>query len=615
MEADTNRSLAEIVSELQLQSLGSEIMLDTLQGFNPILNSSVAQSNVYDLSAFIDIMSTVIFNIDDGIRDLIGVIRGDRLQVEENRRELIDTLRSLSFGPLPPPRGGRSSSEDNDDTSLASKFISFLGFGAAASSLLRGIQTIGKIFPILKSFNIDKILKVISEIPLIGKPFVSKIEPLIKFISKFGKLVTKFGKFIPLLGEILLIVTGIIATVTGAIEGYKTGGILGAISGGLSGLLVDIVGSILDVCKDISSWIAKQLGFAKYAAFLDSFTFSSIIGDTVKFLVNVAAVVGSILGGLVQWFTAVATPLINDIVQGLSPLKEDFNWLISMTSKAFALIGNLFVSAGDALMIALKFLGLDKLATAWIIDPVKELFNRAGEWISDMFTSALDTVKGTFSDTSTLEDYYKKILRGSLPDPRDHTSIRDPFYHITRLIPKSVYDYAGMDITGDSPTAALAAAVKSNTDTKAAGDDLTTYRRSLMSDAEFAKLSREDKMAIGEDYKSLKNNQPLAGVNKDLKRGVYDYTRLTTVDTPKIDILNTNNIDPKDLKIISQDDIQPIPSGSGSTLSTVKTANSHPIIINNMGGNVTNTNSSQVNNNSSPFEPIMTGSSMGFASL
>jgi hypothetical protein len=72
---------------------------------------------------------------------------------------------------------------------------------------------------------------------------------------------------------------GIFDTVSGAIDGFKKEGVLGAIQGGITGLINGVFMSFFDLVKDGISWILSAIGFDDAAKFLDSFSFSDLFAS------------------------------------------------------------------------------------------------------------------------------------------------------------------------------------------------------------------------------------------------------------------------------------------------------------------------------------------------
>ena len=100
--------------------------------------------------------------------------------------------------------------------------------------------------------------------------FIGKISGL----SQFLKLGLGFAKAIPIIGQIIMVVQGLFGFITGAIEGYKTGGIIGAITGALTGLYDALIGQFLNLIFDIIGFIFKKLGLEGLGNFFSNLDFS-----------------------------------------------------------------------------------------------------------------------------------------------------------------------------------------------------------------------------------------------------------------------------------------------------------------------------------------------------
>jgi hypothetical protein len=582
--AVAERSLAEINEELHVQTGGLGLINDNLDSIE-MLSDAMRSSSLLE---YFDDTPTVLGKIADTISEFaenfsnyFGFLTDNSLQEEENRRELIELMRRQNergdADPVPPPL------PPPEARGFFSKLLSFLGLGTFATGLI-GILTsfsrLNKIIAVIKGFELVKLVNFLEKIPLIGKPLVAKLSPLIRFIETSGKYIGKLGifaktgsKFLPIIGQVILVITGIIDAVKGALDGYKTGGVAGAIKGAITGFFVGLVGSVLDLLKDLASWTAKQLGLDGVSEWLDSFSFSAIVKDTVDFVIALVETIGGVVAGIGQWVAYVAAPLVDK----LKIFASDF---MAVTGEVLSYVGNIFGTVKDILWAGLKVLGVDKVVEDNLVTPIGQLFDWIGVFFMDMFTAAKESIKTAFSGVDTLKDFYATILKGILPDPRDYTDKASPMYYVSRAIPKSVYDYAGIDLVGESPQQSLEKAAMNSISAGNRGGDLTSYRRTLMSDSDYAALPREEKMKIADQFK----NRSLSDELKEIEK------------VPKL---------------------QPMPSNAGNTLATAGAGvgSTQPVIINNMGGNVTNTNTSQVNNNSSPFEPIFAGSSMGFASF
>ena len=135
------------------------------------------------------------------------------------------------------------------------------------------------------------ILGVINGIKRFGRR-VSRIFRTIKsglssmkgFMKGFGAIQTFARTVGTVLGKIFLPVTVLMTlfdTVKGAVKGYEDDGWLGALEGGLSGLLTSIIGMPLDLLKSAVAWMLGMFGFDKSADALKSFSFSQLITDGI----------------------------------------------------------------------------------------------------------------------------------------------------------------------------------------------------------------------------------------------------------------------------------------------------------------------------------------------
>jgi len=135
------------------------------------------------------------------------------------------------------------------------------------------------------------ILGVINGIKRFGRR-VSRIFRTIKsglssmkgFMKGFGAIQTFARTVGTVLGKIFLPVTVLMTlfdTVKGAVKGYEDDGWLGALEGGLSGLLTSIIGMPLDLLKSAVAWMLGMFGFDESADALKSFSFSQLITDGI----------------------------------------------------------------------------------------------------------------------------------------------------------------------------------------------------------------------------------------------------------------------------------------------------------------------------------------------
>ena len=170
--------------------------------------------------------------------------------------------------------------------------------------------------------------------------------------SYFNDFAKVFGAVSRLVSKIFLplgIIMGIFDTVTGAIEGYKKEGILGAIQGGITGLINGVFMSFFDLIKSGISWILGAIGFDKAEKFLDSFTFSDLFSSLMDKIFHPITTLKEAfdkldLNALVFEPMSKAWSFLNESLGGI-PQKIFDNiklYIIDPLSNAFAPVVNMF---------------------------------------------------------------------------------------------------------------------------------------------------------------------------------------------------------------------------------------------------------------------------------
>ena len=175
---------------------------------------------------------------------------------------------------------------------------------------LRGIGRIGlKVGGKVKGGIIASVMKVVDTVFDAVRGFFRMFGRLFGFFRKVGgvftkffKIGAKFGKILGPIGIIISIVDGVIQSVKGAFAGYKDGGFLGALKGGLAGLFKSIVGDIVNLGSKLIGWILGALGFEKLAEAFKTF-------DIMKYFDPALQIVTSIL----QWFPDILTTLWSSV--------------------------------------------------------------------------------------------------------------------------------------------------------------------------------------------------------------------------------------------------------------------------------------------------------------
>jgi hypothetical protein len=229
------------------------------------------------------------------------------------------------------------------------------------------------------------------------------------FLSKIFKIGKTLGRVLGKLALPITIIMALVESVIGAFEGYKEGGIMGAIKGGLKGLLNSLIGWIIDIPKDLISWILNAFGFEDASKWLDSWDFASLFDGLWDFYSNI-------------WEGILAAMSLTG------------DWLDSWS------FDGIFTSIKDF------FFGI------W--DGIIDWLNSVGEGIADMFGSATDF----------MTDFYRKILKAILPDRNKKRSFWDPVQLVATAIPDKVYDWANASSgSSTSPSSAAIGTTPSST--------------------------------------------------------------------------------------------------------------------------------------------------------
>lgn len=178
-----------------------------------------------------------------------------------------------------------------------------------------------------------------------GGGFITKIVEFFKNIgSKFG-FFFKLGMIIG--RKILFPIFAIYDTIVGALDGWEKDGVLGAIKGGISGLINSIFGSILDLLKDAASWLLNLMGFENASKALDSFSFQEVIKNAIGGIIDMFMTPIRVLqdlmkafSGEVDWgttFKSIMARLVAGVLAPFDGIARTFD--IDITQKVLDLLG------------------------------------------------------------------------------------------------------------------------------------------------------------------------------------------------------------------------------------------------------------------------------------
>lgn len=245
----------------------------------------------------------------------------------ENRQErLIQAIEGVS--------GAEGVDVEDDKLNLSNALLGLVGFVTAfisgfATEVKKQLSLVFR--PIIRAFKNSKLGKLVSNVfssirtffgnivaKFKGSKLGSFIDDIFKNISKspIGKLFTKIGdtfkklgKFVkPLfgsaddvagiagkfmrvgkvlgstLGKFFLPITVLLATidtVKGFIQGFREGGLVEGVKGALEGLFSSLVGTPLNLLKDLVGWVAGKLGFENVQERLAAFDFNELYSKFV----------------------------------------------------------------------------------------------------------------------------------------------------------------------------------------------------------------------------------------------------------------------------------------------------------------------------------------------
>ena len=215
------------------------------------------------------------------------------------------------------------------------------------------------------------------------KPVTDSIGKVMKVLRSITKGAFAFGR---ILGRVFLpisIIMGLFDFVSGAMDGFKKysekgffEGLVGGLLGGISGLLVGIVGMPLDLLKDMVSWLLEKMGFGEASEFLDSFSFSEMIGSLF-------------------------TSLTDTIMDGIGSIKDQFEQLSIMDFIGNMTLGLVKILKKIAMFpLAVAAGAIGALAGAFSINgSAAEGFMNAFNKVMTFGDSTIDGFKADFETT------------------------------------------------------------------------------------------------------------------------------------------------------------------------------------------------------------------------
>ena len=202
---------------------------------------------------------------------------------------------------------------------LVTKYFSFLG--KIGSGFVSAVGKVGQFFkPVVEFFKkIASFFAGITKFASAGGPFISAMAPVLSFAAKAGALLGKI--FLP-----FTILKGLFDFFSSASEEYQdSGSIINAITAGIGGAIGGFFGILLDLPKNIISWLFEAfLGEGNIiSTTLDSFSFTDVIKEIVDYglriLLSPITFVKNLLSNLFDSTLGIFSSFF-DIVKGIFTL-------------------------------------------------------------------------------------------------------------------------------------------------------------------------------------------------------------------------------------------------------------------------------------------------------
>lgn len=617
---ESPKLLSSIISELQDNNHVNELIFDSVES----LNTSLVGQNESKIEEPPDIFTQIldrITGIHKNIFKFLDIFAGNDLQDEENRRELLETLRGLGKKDkerLPSPVkddsgigiGGILGAALGIAGVLTGMLVGFFGqlsaiiigalknskVGKAISSFTtRLVNRITTLYSnILTSFKNTKTVKAITEFSKNLNTTISNFFTAIKngIVSKFTTGTNSIKGFLDKSDIFKTVVSKIKSFYTPFVELFKAiGEFLPKGKGMFSGIkgFITAIGSKISVVTSTFSGafrVGKMFGglLAKLA-----WPLTIIMGlwDTVTGAIagyKKDGVEGAIKGGL--------SGLLNGLVGGiLDMIKGGISWIA----------GALGFDKAEKLLDSFSFSSIIESFVGGLVDFAQSIFDllmAPFTTIPKMIGEAFDSISQ--KGISGVLEFPKIVLREALPDPEKHTSGWDPLYWTAKAIPDSIYEYAGMkkpameENVMTETASSVSNAMDSSNVAKETAKQLEKTKGydadndGVLSDSEFINQLRNEKTSGDLGDIKLDYSTPEAAIRSD-------------------ELLKQSNI----ITSVTTPSFERMPNNTGQTLNQ-SSANTlvAPIVVNNYGGNTTNNTTSRINNTQAIYDPIVTGSNL-----
>lgn len=613
-------NLTDIADTLKGIKENDEIIVNHLNDFAPSLSATSASSITAIASSIFSIISELSESLNSFLQDLAT----RRLQDEENRHELLEALRESNSRPGPSPssnddRRARPPSIDFSSRlmGLSALLGTIYGFTAEISNslsfipkrmkaIVNGIKGISKWLMKYADFGpmFADIKNAIKGIFIGLKDAYPALKAAMKWGSKLGRLLSGVAK---LFGWVIFVGWSAYLGIVEAMKKFKENDVIGGIMGFIKVFTTSFFTEMLDFFKDITSWIVNKFGFEKISKWLDSFSITDITKTGLTLVENMLSFIRD---SILDMFSAeklqaayerlgaggIGLSLIGSI---LDAVVGAIKWIITaiggVLDNYFGIDLSKIINYFDRLNFRDMLLNM--------ADVFSDFVSNSVEAITTFFTNFPNKMSDIFASVGNItKDFAKSVLQSVLPRKEDHKSLFDPLHWVGKAIPDSVYTFAELD----KPSA-----------TKAKYDKQLAYDKDSsgeLSDTEFLEYLKGEKQKgslNGNDY-DFTGGINIAKQRIDPSADVLSYissgSSVGPLETARI-------LTPKqatDTPASVLDYISSTPSTKGSLLNSMTSQASQAPVIINSGGNVSNTNNSNISNNSPQFDLISPGSSMSF---
>lgn len=173
---------------------------------------------------------------------------------------------------------------------------------------------------------------------------------LVKFVKAVGGIVFKIGAALARFAGLLLKPLAVVFAIIDGLDVFKkTGDVFAALEAGVISFVNFFTGDLLDFIKDAVSWVAGALGFKEVEKFLDSFSFSDIIGETIHRLAKAAKdLFEQFFGNFIDIFDDISKKFKEGDILGV--IKEIFRGMLkTIATLVLDIPKNLLASAAEGL--------------------------------------------------------------------------------------------------------------------------------------------------------------------------------------------------------------------------------------------------------------------------